>query len=97
MPLAFIPNFYKWKKSESILKQWENPAPLKKCLKITVRKPPLDASKKTTIRAGFLKNLRNIFKTNWNLITEIGKPKTSCKYRETKKVKKVQWNSKFKT
>ena len=72
MPLAPIPRFYKWKKPhENIPKWWANPASLKKSLKIIGRKfsisssnkmkLPLNASKKTqTVRAGSLKNLRNI-------------------------------------
>ena len=45
--------------------------------------------KSQTICASFLKSLRNIYKTNWNLVTEVDKPKTSCKYSETKKVIEV--------
>ena len=53
-------------------------------------KPPINASKKTqTIFAGSLKNLRNIYKTNRSLATGADKPKTSCKYSETKKAKQV--------
>ena len=45
--------------------------------------------KRQAIRAGSLKNPRNIYMTNWSLVTEIDKPKTGCKYSETKKVKQV--------
>ena len=45
--------------------------------------------KRQTIRAGSLKNPRNIYTTSWSLATEVDKPKTSCKYNETKKVKQV--------
>ena len=33
-----------------------------------------------------LKNLRYIYKINWSLLTKVDKPKTSCKYNETKKL-----------
>ena len=36
-----------------------------------------------------LKNIRYIYKINWSLLTKVDKPKTSCKYSETKKLKQV--------
>ena len=44
--------------------------------------------KRQSIRAGALKSLKNIYTTNWSLVTVAGKPKTSCN-SETKKVKQV--------
>ena len=49
-------------------------------------KPPLNASKKRqTISAGSLKNLRNILKTNWSLVTEDDKPKLAVNIVKPKK------------
>ena len=45
--------------------------------------------KRQIILAGSLKNLRNTNITNCSLVTEVHKPKTSCRYNETKKVKQV--------
>ena len=46
--------------------------------------------KRQTIRAGSLKNLRNIYKINWSVVTEVDKSKTSYKYRNLNlKLKKI--------
>ena len=50
-------------------------------------KPQLNTSKKGNYLCWFFKNLRSIYKTNLQLVTEVDKPKTSCKYSEAKKVK----------
>ena len=52
-------------------------------------KPQLSTSKKADYLCWFLKNLRNIYQTNLQLVTVVDKPKASCKYSETKKVKQV--------
>ena len=45
--------------------------------------------KKQNLRSDSLKNLRNIYKKNWSLETEVDKAETSRKYSETKEVKQV--------
>ena len=89
--MHLFPDFTNGKNRENILKWWANPA-LKKIFKVIGRKliisssnnmkPPLNALKQIkialNIHAGFLKNQRNIQKTNWGLVTEVDRPKTSC-------------------
>ena len=53
-------------------------------------KPPLNASKKTkTVCGGSLKikKSKKHLKKISSVVTEVDKPKTSCNYSETKKVK----------
>ena len=45
--------------------------------------------KRQNLRADSLNNLRNIYKKNWSLETEVDKAETSRKYSETKEVKQV--------